>query len=332
MSPGVIRDKIAEMVEPLHLNGNEGFPITIVSSDVFTCLETFAADIGIIEVTNENGPPSVRLVLDPGPGRVGQPVPIEIEPKSAIAIRVPRRSYKLSMFRGESQLGERLDLDLAAKTIDSFDVPGVTPDPSVKASNLEKAANAGESLGADLKDVDATRQNAMIAYEAVDDSTNAERLAKILGPVGGPTNLRLTLDGKPVVAANHEPPPPRNQSSNVIVPVASRLPAKQHRLTVSFDYDFSRTRACRPGQTRRCVQEFRVNEISYLKPRTLFTIPVPGGSTEFLKGITGTSDSVQFSADRGKTTIAVVAVDARGGESNPTSAWIKRHSWIIFAL
>jgi len=92
-----------------------------------------------------------------------------------------------------------------------------------------------------------------------------------------------------------------------------------HSVTVKFDYDFSSTPACAPGQKEGCVQQFVVYDItagSNVPNRvTLGSVNVPAGAKGSVKGISGTVSPPSAS---GKRLLSVVAQMPDGMASDPT--------------
>jgi hypothetical protein len=87
-----------------------------------------------------------------------------------------------------------------------------------------------------------------------------------------------------------------------------------HSITVHFDYDFTKTRACSAKVTTACVQTFDVYDISGEKPYLLFSIPAPQNAAGVMKGITATSPRMLFAIGRHR-----IGVSARmpSGEKSP---------------
>jgi hypothetical protein len=100
-------------------------------------------------------------------------------------------------------------------------------------------------------------------------------------------------------------------------------PAK-HKITITFDYDFSRTPACSATVASKCVNAFRVYDISggAEKAFKLLSIPAPTNAAGAVKGISGTTPLHVF--ESGKQLISVTAVDAKGVESdrNVATVWV----------
>lgn len=103
------------------------------------------------------------------------------------------------------------------------------------------------------------------------------------------------------------------------------LPAGMHIVTVTFNYDFSRTPSCTPKPAKRCVQQFNVYDVSSGgKRRTkLFSIPAAPDETKLVNGITGKSP--QMALEPGKHQLAVTAQMATGSESavDASTTWVE---------
>ena len=64
----------------------------------------------------------------------------------------------------------------------------------------------------------------------------------------------------------------------------------QHRLTVTFDYDFTTNHGCKKKDAGRCVAQFNIYEITdAAKPVKLFLIYAPRGAKKAVKGIKAVS-------------------------------------------
>ncbi|MGB7437434.1 MAG: hypothetical protein WBR26_10515 [Candidatus Acidiferrum sp.] len=96
-----------------------------------------------------------------------------------------------------------------------------------------------------------------------------------------------------------------------------------HRLTVTFNYDFTVTPACSPKVKQGCVQQFNLYDISAGIPKRvkLGAIPVPNGATGFVKGISATSQPFQIKSGNHK--FAVSAQRPDGIESDFSKCMIK---------
>jgi hypothetical protein len=95
------------------------------------------------------------------------------------------------------------------------------------------------------------------------------------------------------------------------VPVGTAM----RSITLTFDYDFTKTPACSDKVKKQCVAKFSVYDISGDKPYLLFSAPVPDGAQGLVKAITATSPRMLFAV--GKHRIAVSAQAPDGKESAP---------------
>jgi len=89
-----------------------------------------------------------------------------------------------------------------------------------------------------------------------------------------------------------------------------------HKINFTFDYDFRITPACSREVTQACVQQFNFYDISQgiLKRVQLGSIPVPAGASGYVKGISGTTESLLFNS--GRHLVAVSAQMPNGSESD----------------
>lgn len=89
-----------------------------------------------------------------------------------------------------------------------------------------------------------------------------------------------------------------------------------HRITFTFDYDFSVTPACSTKVTQECIQQFNLYEISagISNPKKLGSIPAPIGATGYVKGVTVTTEPFLWLP--GKHRLAVSAEMPNGRESD----------------
>jgi hypothetical protein len=97
---------------------------------------------------------------------------------------------------------------------------------------------------------------------------------------------------------------------------AAPNPSGKHTVTVTFNYDFSRTPSCSAKVTKHCILQFNVYDVSAgAKKRVkIFSILATPGETKAVPGIKGTSPLMAF--EPGKHKLAVTAQDANGKESN----------------
>jgi len=98
-----------------------------------------------------------------------------------------------------------------------------------------------------------------------------------------------------------------------------------HFVSVTFDYDFSKTPACSTTVTTACVEGFVAYDISAgVKHRTkLFDIPLPSKPVGLVHRITGRSPK-RLDFESGKHLISVSAREAGGKESRhrACTTWI----------
>jgi hypothetical protein len=89
-----------------------------------------------------------------------------------------------------------------------------------------------------------------------------------------------------------------------------------HKITLTFDYDFRVTPACSKEITKACVQRFNYYDISQgiAKRVKLGSMPVPAGASGLVKGISSTTEELQFNS--GRHMVAVAAQTSEGAESD----------------
>jgi hypothetical protein len=91
-----------------------------------------------------------------------------------------------------------------------------------------------------------------------------------------------------------------------------------HKISFTFDYDFSVTPACPQEVKKTCVQQFNFYDISQgiQKRVKLGSMPVPTGAKGFVKGISATTDPILFNSGRHMVAVSAQMVD--GSESDPS--------------
>jgi hypothetical protein len=116
--------------------------------------------------------------------------------------------------------------------------------------------------------------------------------------------------------------PPQGQQPDATVPAPGH---SLHSITVTFDYDFTRTPACTQKVREHCTQRFVVYDISagYARRAKLFVIPVPDGAKGQMHGITATGPKLDF--ESGRHQIAVTAQEPSGVESQHYAATV----WVV---
>ncbi len=109
---------------------------------------------------------------------------------------------------------------------------------------------------------------------------------------------------------------PGQAATPAAAPASASDTSGKHTVTVTFNYDFSRTPSCSAKVTKHCIHQFNVYDVSAgAKKRVkLFSIPATPGETKAVPGIKGSSPLMVF--EPGKHKLAVTAQDANGKESN----------------
>ena len=92
-------------------------------------------------------------------------------------------------------------------------------------------------------------------------------------------------------------------------------PPHPHTLIVNLDYDFTKRHACAEKETKNCVKQFNIYELTDGQRLKLFSFPAPAGARGPVKGIKGTSAVLMLTA--GDHIIGVTAAPADGPESYP---------------
>jgi len=89
-----------------------------------------------------------------------------------------------------------------------------------------------------------------------------------------------------------------------------------HKISFTFDYDFRATPACSREKAKGCVQRFNFYDISQgiAKRVKLGSAPVPAGASGLVKGISATTEAMQFNP--GRHLVAVAAQTSDGAESD----------------
>ena len=107
--------------------------------------------------------------------------------------------------------------------------------------------------------------------------------------------------------------------------VCAQGPDSNHKITVTFDFDFTHTPLCSPAIGKACVQQFNLYDISEgIASRTkLMSFSPPAEAHGFVKGITVTTPLLPIKP--GKHLLAVTAQLSKGGESDPNqcTVWVQ---------
>lgn len=114
-----------------------------------------------------------------------------------------------------------------------------------------------------------------------------------------------------------------------VLACAAEAGQSKHKITVTFDYDFTHHLSCSASirdkkEKKECVRQFIVYDISAGLPnRTeLMSILAPPDAHGLVKGISGSTPLLLF--ESGQHLIAVVAQTPKGSESDPNqcTVWI----------
>lgn len=98
-------------------------------------------------------------------------------------------------------------------------------------------------------------------------------------------------------------------------PSAARGEPSQHKLSVTFNYDFTDAKGCKNKQTGRCVKRFIIYDVTDPNnPVRLFSIGVPANVKKIIYQIKGSSPTLTL--DDGIRTFAATAQWADGTESD----------------
>jgi hypothetical protein len=112
--------------------------------------------------------------------------------------------------------------------------------------------------------------------------------------------------------------------ATTLVASAQRTDSK-HKVSVTFDYDFTHTPVCSPKIAKACVQQFNLYDISagITKRAKLMSFPPPADASGFVKGIAVTTPLLPFKP--GKHLLAITAQLSEGGESDPNqcTVWVQ---------
>jgi hypothetical protein len=110
-------------------------------------------------------------------------------------------------------------------------------------------------------------------------------------------------------------------------PTASTSPAtshSSHSVTVTFNYDFGQTPACSKKVTTHCVQQFIAYDISAGPKHAtmLFPIPLPSNPVSAVKGITKTSQPLDFESGKHLISVAAMSPDGTHSKRSLCTTWI----------
>lgn len=102
-----------------------------------------------------------------------------------------------------------------------------------------------------------------------------------------------------------------------VITAGAQTTGSKHKITIAFDYDFSKTPVCPARNNKPCVTQFNLYDVSagLEKKAKLTSFPPPAGATGWVKGITATTPLLVF--EPGRHLLAVTAQMSKGDESDP---------------
>lgn len=103
---------------------------------------------------------------------------------------------------------------------------------------------------------------------------------------------------------------------------AAQTNGAKHKISINFNYDFSHAQVCSTKNTKSCVTQFNLYDISagLQKKTKLMSFPPPAGATGVVEGIKATTPELVF--EPGKHLLAVTAQISNGTESDPMKCTI----------
>jgi hypothetical protein len=102
----------------------------------------------------------------------------------------------------------------------------------------------------------------------------------------------------------------------ILLPILAWAAPSQHKVFVTFDYDFTIERPCKDKETGTCVKRFIIYDITDPNaPLKLFSIAVDPKVKKMKYRVKGESNLLQLSD--GMHTLAATAQWANGAESDP---------------
>jgi len=109
----------------------------------------------------------------------------------------------------------------------------------------------------------------------------------------------------------------QKKAAALATPAAPPLP--MHTITVTFNYDFSKTPVCEKKVVKNCVRTFLVYDVTdgATKKKYLFTIPA-ADNAKGVQQVSYTAQNVVIAS--GMRTLAVTASDFQGVQSDPAAA------------
>jgi hypothetical protein len=102
-------------------------------------------------------------------------------------------------------------------------------------------------------------------------------------------------------------------------------PGSKHKISITFNYDFTQTPICPAKTAKTCVTQFNLYDISagLANSTKLMSFPPPAGARGVVKGIAVTTPVLLF--EPGKHLLAVTAQMTKGDESDPNrcTIWVE---------
>jgi hypothetical protein len=97
-----------------------------------------------------------------------------------------------------------------------------------------------------------------------------------------------------------------------------------HVVTVTFDYDFTKTPACTAKITTHCVSQFIAYDISggAKHPVMLFPIPLPSNPAGQRKGITQAGPPLDFESGKHRISVSAMSPDGTHSRRSLCTTWI----------
>jgi len=97
-----------------------------------------------------------------------------------------------------------------------------------------------------------------------------------------------------------------------------------HVVTVTFDYDFSKTPACTAKITKHCITQFIAYDISASaeNPIMLFPIPLPPNPSGSVKGIIKASPPLDFESGKHLVSVSAMSADGTHSKRSLCTTWI----------
>jgi hypothetical protein len=181
----LVRKNILDILgTPDALGPNEGYPAVLIHFQGAMCLEAFQAQNAIFDLINGTPDSYAAIFADANGNQFSQAV----NGHDAVPITLTRNVYDLTIYHNNQQTDQR-KIDLTANTFDWM-VLGA-PGPLQLAQGFERAASAGESVGANATDIQAVRQVSYSAYVIANDHLGADRVAQKIAKGAGSEWVRI---------------------------------------------------------------------------------------------------------------------------------------------